>query len=134
MKRIIIAEKLRNEIARLNEIANYNFKDINEEEDDSFEGFNPENDNIGPNMILGLNDFGFFDEKDKKVNFEFIHPEQYVEYDIEDFDELLAKTNYRKFLWFSDDDSGRRRFDKYLDKYGGPYKLYIKKILIDSNL
>ena len=134
MKRIILAEKLLNEIARLNEIANYNFKDINEEEDDSFEGFNPENDDIEPNMILGLNDFGFFDENDKEVNFEFIHPEQYEAFDIEDFDELLAKTNNNNFLWFSDDDSGRRLFDKYLDEYGGPYKLYIKKILIDSNL
>jgi len=134
MKRIIIAEKLRNEIARLNEIANYNFKDINEEEDDSFEGFNPENDYVEPNMILGLNDFGFFDENDKKVDFEFIHPEQYVEYDIEDFDELLAKTQNRDFKWFSDDENGRMLFDKYLNEYGGPYKLYIKTILIDSNL
>lgn len=134
MKKIVLSEQVLNEIARYNEIANYNFKDINEQEEDAPEGFNPNNDDDQPLMILSLDDFGAFDPNDRKVNFEFVNDDAYEVFDIEDFDELITKTDGFQQTWFSNDDSGRMLFDKYLNRFGGPYKLYIKKYLIDSQI
>ena len=127
MKKIVLSEQVLREIARYNEIANYNFKDINEQDEDTPEGFNPNNDNDQPTMILSLDDFGAF-------NFEFIDTNAYEVFDIEDFDELMAKTNDFRQIWFSNDNDGRRLFNKYLEVHGGPFKLYVKKYLIDSGI
>lgn len=134
MKKIVLSEQVLREIARYNEIANYNFKDINEQDEDTPEGFNPNNDNDQPTMILSLDDFGAFNPDDRPVNFEFIDTNAYEVFDIEDFDELMAKTNDFRQIWFSNDNDGRRLFNKYLEVHGGPFKLYVKKYLIDSEI
>ena len=134
MKKIVLSEQVLREIARYNEIANYNFKDINEQDEDTPEGFNPNNDNDQPTMILSLDDFGAFNPDDRPVNFEFIDTNAYEVFDIEDFDELMAKTNDFRQIWFSNDNDGRRLFNKYLEAHGGPFKLYVKKYLIDSGI
>ena len=134
MKKIVLSEQVLREIARYNEIANYNFKDINEQDEDTPEGFNPNNDNDQPTMILSLDGVGAFNPDDRKVNFEFIDTNAYEVFDIEDFNELMAKTNDFRQIWFSNDDNGRRLFDKYIKTHGGPFKLYVKKYLIDSEI
>lgn len=134
MKKIVLSERVLSEIARYNEIANYNFKDINEQDEDTPEGFNPNNDNDQPTMILSLDGVGAFNPDDRKVNFEFIDTNAYEVFDIEDFNELMAKTNDFRQIWFSNDDNGRRLFDKYIKTHGGPFKLYVKKYLIDSEI
>ena len=134
MKKIVLSERVLSEIARYNEIDNYNFKDINEQDEDTPEGFNPNNDNDQPTMILSLDGVGAFNPDDRKVNFEFIDTNAYEVFDIEDFNELMAKTNDFRQIWFSNDDNGRRLFDKYIKTHGGPFKLYVKKYLIDSEI
>lgn len=134
MKKLIISEQVLDEIRRYNEIANYNFKDIQEQDEDTPEGFNPDNDNDQPTMILSLDGVGAYNPDDRAVNFEFIDTNAYEVFDIEDFDEFLAKTNNFRQIWFSNDNSGRVLFNKYLERAGVPFKLYIKKYLIDSEI
>jgi hypothetical protein len=79
-------------------------------------------------MYLGIGDHGFYDKSDRKMNdFNFDYDEE--EYD--DFDDFISK--YPNQNWFrkgrSDDaefgrDSSDRKFwDRYKEKFGGPFKL-----------
>ena len=82
----------------------------------------------GDDMYLGIGDHGFYDKSDRKMNdFNFDYDEE--EYD--DFDDFISK--YPNQNWFrkgrSDDaefgrDSSDRKFwDRYKEKFGGPFKL-----------
>jgi hypothetical protein len=82
----------------------------------------------GDDMYLGIGDHGFYDKSDRQMNdFNFDYDEE--EYD--DFDDFISK--YPNQNWFrkgrSDDaefgrDSSDRKFwDRYKEKFGGPFKL-----------
>jgi hypothetical protein len=79
-------------------------------------------------MYLGIGDHGFYDKSDRQIkDFDFDYDEE--EYD--DFDDFISK--YPNQNWFrkgrSDDaefgrDSSDRKFwDRYKEKFGGPFKL-----------
>jgi hypothetical protein len=80
-------------------------------------------------MYLGIGDHGFYDKDDRQMkDFDFDYDEE--EYD--DFDEFVSK--YPNQKWFPIDDRdeqpfdfklrpGRRFWDMYKEKFGGPFKL-----------
>jgi len=93
-------------------------------EDEPMEGEMSEED-----MYLGIGDHGFYDKHDRQMkDFDFDYDEE--EYD--DFDEFVSK--YPNQNWFPIDDRderpfdfklrpGRRHWDMYKEKFGGPFKL-----------
>jgi hypothetical protein len=86
-------------------------------------------DNDMKDMYLGIGDHGFYDKDDRQMkDFDFDYDEE--EYD--DFDEFVSK--YPNQNWFPVDDRderpfdfklrpGRKFWDMYKEKFGGPYKL-----------
>ncbi len=80
-------------------------------------------------MYLGIGDHGFYDKSDRQMkDFDFDYDEE--EYD--DFDEFVSK--YPNQSWFPMDDKdetdfdfklrpGRKFWDMYKEKFGGPFKL-----------
>ena len=95
---------------------------------DSEDGEMKEDNNMG-DMYLGIGDHGFYDKDDRQMkDFDFDYDEE--EYD--DFDEFVSK--YPNQNWFPVDDRderpfdfklrpGRKFWDMYKEKFGGPYKL-----------
>ena len=81
------------------------------------------------NMYLGIGDHGFYDQNDMRMkDFDFDYDEE--EYD--DFDEFVSKYPNQKFFPKDDRDEtdfdtrlrpGKRFWDMYKEKFGGPFKL-----------
>ena len=91
--------------------------DLSEMEDDEMKEGNDMGD-----MYLGIGDHGFYDKNDTQMNdFDFDYDEE--EYD--DYDEFTSK--YPNQKWFQKDrddvQPGRKFWDMYKEKFGGPYKL-----------
>ena len=76
------------------------------------------------NMYLGLDGHGFFDERDYKYDGDFDF--DYDEEQFDDFDDFYSKHGENQ-RWFQKGPEGKRMFDIYKDKFGGPFKLRKKR-------
>lgn len=80
--------------------------------------------NDAQNMFLGLDGYGWYDSNDYEYSGDFDF--DYDEEEFDDFDDFYSKYG-RSQKWFQKGPEGKRIFDTYKDKFGGPFKLRKRK-------
>lgn len=80
--------------------------------------------NDAQNMFLGLDNYGWYDSDDYEYSGDFDF--DYDEEEFDDFDDFYSKYG-KSQKWFQRGPEGKRMFDTYKDKFGGPFKLRKRK-------
>lgn len=80
--------------------------------------------NDAQNMFLGLDGYGWYDSDDYEYGGDFDF--DYDEEEFDDFDDFYSKYG-KSQKWFQKGPEGKRIFDTYKDKFGGPFKLRKRK-------
>jgi len=82
-------------------------------------------------MYLGLDGHGWFDNRDYKYDGDFDF--DYDEEEFDDFDDFYSKHGKNQ-RWFQKGPEGKRMFDTYKDKFGGPFKLRKKRPMGENEM